>query len=297
MWDGIFFCIGGTFLYVCGATFDSTIDDIKMAKRVNKLKDLAQLFNTESKFSPLVVISGRVGSETPIICDYSPLTGVIVEKTDDGTGRAFVMGARYSRGSVLIAEKEVFDGSVGSRLNEKLGFPTGIKILGVDHVERLLPIGASMTVIGQVVKDDTGIIKVQHPYEGHLFYVGRLTVDELIADLGIVGVFMIAKHAVQCILGKRLGGKSQRRIKDQPIQICVKPKRLAVVQFLCRKWTPLGWVLSDGPKRLAQDVKGSYGKAENESDRATKDRQMPGLRMIGLEQEYNPRLIFKFSVH
>ncbi|TXG50888.1 hypothetical protein EZV62_023412 [Acer yangbiense] len=41
------------------------------------------------------------------------------------------------------------------------------------------------------------------------------------------------------------------------------------------------WVLSDGPKRLGQDVKGSYGKAENESDRATKDRQMLGLRVIG----------------
>ncbi|KAK4843984.1 hypothetical protein QYF36_015046 [Acer negundo] len=143
----------------------------------------AQLFNTESKFSPLVVISGRVGSETPIICDYSLLRGVIVEKT----------------------------------------------MLGVDHVERLLPIGASMTVIGQVVKDDTEIIKVQHPYEGHLFYVGRLTVDELIADLGMTA-----------------------------------------------------WVLSDGLKRSGQDVKGSYGKAENESDRATKDRQMLGLRVIGL---------------
>ncbi|TXG50887.1 hypothetical protein EZV62_023411 [Acer yangbiense] len=194
MWDGFFFCLGGAVLYVCGTSFDRDIDLVKMAKRVNKLKDLAQLFNTESKFSPLVVISGRVGSETPIICDYSPLGGVIVEKTtklwfkklndvgswikdssllesihkvvpwylDDGTGRAFVVGAQNSLGPVLIAKKEVFDGSVGSCLNEKLGFPTGIKVLGVEHVERLLPIGASMTD-----------------------WPGRLTVDELLADMGM----------------------------------------------------------------------------------------------------------------
>ncbi|KAK3224587.1 hypothetical protein Dsin_004449 [Dipteronia sinensis] len=130
----------------------------------------AQLSNIESKVSPLLVISGMVGSETPIICDYSQLR----------------VGAWRSLGSVLTAGKEVFDGSVGSRLNEKLGYPQGIKMLGVDHVERLLPIGAPMTVIGQVVKDDTGIIMVQRPYEGHLFYVGRKNVDELIADLGIV---------------------------------------------------------------------------------------------------------------
>lgn len=42
----------------------------------------AKLLDIESNISPSVVsISGRVGSETPINCEYSGLRGVIVEET------------------------------------------------------------------------------------------------------------------------------------------------------------------------------------------------------------------------
>lgn len=42
----------------------------------------AQLLDAASKVLPLVVsVSGRVGSDTPINCEYSGLRGVIVEQT------------------------------------------------------------------------------------------------------------------------------------------------------------------------------------------------------------------------
>ena len=41
-----------------------------------------QLLDTACKVLPLVVtVSGRVGSDTPIKCEYSGLRGVIVEET------------------------------------------------------------------------------------------------------------------------------------------------------------------------------------------------------------------------
>lgn len=41
-----------------------------------------QLLDTACKVLPLVVtVSGRVGSDTPINCEYSGLRGVIVEET------------------------------------------------------------------------------------------------------------------------------------------------------------------------------------------------------------------------
>lgn len=46
------------------------------------LPGTAQLLDTECKVLPLVVtLSGRVGSDTPINCEYSGLRGVIVEET------------------------------------------------------------------------------------------------------------------------------------------------------------------------------------------------------------------------
>ena len=43
---------------------------------------VAVLLDTASKVIPFVIcVSGRVGSETPIKCEYSGLRGVIVEET------------------------------------------------------------------------------------------------------------------------------------------------------------------------------------------------------------------------
>lgn len=52
---------------------------------LNSFLSLAQLLDSACKVLPVVVaISGRVGSDTPINCEYSGLRGVIVEETVHG---------------------------------------------------------------------------------------------------------------------------------------------------------------------------------------------------------------------
>ena len=60
--------------------------DIMMSLKIYQLLHFsAQLLDAASKVLPLVVsVSGRVGSETPINCEYSGLRGVIVEQTVHG---------------------------------------------------------------------------------------------------------------------------------------------------------------------------------------------------------------------
>lgn len=59
----------------------------------------AQLLDAASKVLPLVVtVSGRVGSDTPINCEYSGLRGVIVEQT--------VLGLNYHGNSEKLKKKK-----------------------------------------------------------------------------------------------------------------------------------------------------------------------------------------------
>lgn len=60
--------------------------DIMVSLKIYQLLHFsAQLLDAASKVLPLVVsVSGRVGSETPINCEYSGLRGVIVEQTVHG---------------------------------------------------------------------------------------------------------------------------------------------------------------------------------------------------------------------
>ncbi|KAK0580428.1 hypothetical protein LWI29_001917 [Acer saccharum] len=188
---------------------------------------------------------------------------------DDGTGRAFVVGARGASGFALTVGSEVFEESGRSLVRGTLDYLQGLKMLGVKRIERLLPTGTSLTVVGEAVKDDIGTIRVQRPHKGP-FYVSPKPINELIANLGkwarwykyasvgltVFGVFMIAKHAIHYILERR------------------------------RRWELQKRVLDAAAKRSGQEVEGSNGKAENGSDSNKKDR-MPDLCVICLEQDYN----------
>ncbi|KAH7577491.1 hypothetical protein ACOSP7_001587 [Xanthoceras sorbifolium] len=302
-WGGISCCLSGAALYLLGRSSGRDAEVLKTVTRVNQLKELAQLLDTESKVLPLIVsVCGRVGSETPISCEYSGLRGVIVEETaeqhflkhndagswiqdsalmlsmskevpwylDDGTGRAFVVGARAASGFVLTVGSEVFEESGRSLVRGTLDYLQGLKMLGVKRIERLLPTGTSLTVVGEAVKDDLGKIRVQRPHKGP-FYVSPKTIDELIANLGkwarwykhasvgltVFGVLMIAKRAIQYILERR------------------------------RRWELQKRVLAAAAKKSGQEVEGTNGKAEDGSDSNKKDRLMPDLCVICLEQDYN----------
>ncbi|KAF9607181.1 hypothetical protein IFM89_032403 [Coptis chinensis] len=262
----------------------------------------AKILDTACKVLPLVVtVSGRVGSDAPIKCD-SGLRGVIVEETaeqhflkhndsgswvedsalmlamskevpwylDDGTGRVHVVGARGANGLVLAIGREIFEESGRSLVRGTLDYLQGLKMLGVKRVERVLPIGTSLTVVGEAVKDDIGTIRIQRPHKGP-FYVSPKSIDQLIANLGIwsrfykyasmgftvVGVFLIAKHTIRYIMERRRRYDLQLR------------------------------VLAAAAQRLEQDHDGSDEKADNGLESAKKERLMPDLCVICLEHEYN----------
>ncbi|XP_071920745.1 E3 ubiquitin-protein ligase SP1-like isoform X2 [Coffea arabica] len=265
-WGGVSCCLSAAALYLLGRSSGRDADILKSVTRVNQLKDLAQLLDSAYKVLPVVVaISGRVGSDTPINCEYSGLRGVIVEETaeqhflkhndagswiqdsalmlsmckevpwylDDGTSRVNVIGARGATGLVLTVGSEVFEESGRSLVRGTLDYLQGLKMLGVKRIERVLPTGTPLTVVGEAVKDDIGTIRMQKPHKGP-FYVSHKTIDQLIANLG--------------------------------------------------RWAR---VLAAAAKRSSKEEEGSNGVSENGSDNSKKDRTMPDLCVICLEQEYN----------
>ncbi|XP_042014032.1 E3 ubiquitin-protein ligase SP1-like isoform X2 [Salvia splendens] len=303
---GITCCLSAAALYLLGRSSGRDADVLKSVTRVNQLKDLAQLLDAASKVLPLVVsVSGRVGSETPINCEYSGLRGVIVEQTaeqhflkhndagswiqdsalmlsmckevpwylDDGTSRVHVVGGRGATGLVLTVGSEVFEESGRSLVRGTLDYLQGLKMLGVKRIERVLPTGTPLTIVGEAVKDDIGSVRIQRPHKGP-FYVSDKTIDQLIANLGkwsrlykfaslglsLFGVYLVAKHAFQFIMERR------------------------------RHWELRKRVLAAAAKKAAGQEEGAdlNGKAESGSDNNTnKDRLMPDLCVICLEQEYN----------
>lgn len=302
-WGGLSCCLSAAALYVLGRSSGRDAEALKCVFRVNQLKELAQLLDTECKVLPLVVtLCGRVGSDTPINCEYSGLRGVIVEETaeqhflkhndagswiqdsalmlsmskevpwylDDGTGRAYVLGARGASGFELNIASEVFEESGRSLVRGTLDYLQGLKMLGVKRIERVLPVGSSLTVVGEAVKDDIGTVRIQRPHKGP-FYVSPKTIDQLISNLGkwarwyryasygftVFGICLIAKRAIQYIMERKRRWELQRRV-------------LAAVA-----------------RRSEQDTEGTDDKTKNAPDSAKRDRSMPDLCVICLEQEYN----------
>ncbi|GFP97867.1 hypothetical protein PHJA_001930800 [Phtheirospermum japonicum] len=242
---GITCCLSAAALYLLGRSSGRDADVLKSVTRVNQLKDLAQLLDAASKVLPLVVtVSGRVGSDTPISCEYSGIRGVIVEQTaeqhflkhndagswiqdsalmlsmckevpwylDDGTGRVNVVGARGATGLILTVGSEVFEESGRSLVRGTLDYLQGLK----------------------AVKDDIGSVRIQRPHKGP-FYVTDKTIDQLIANLG--------------------------------------------------KWSRV--LAAAAAKKAGQEEGGLNGQADNGPDTTNKDKMMPNLCVICLEQEYN----------
>ncbi|KAI3932145.1 hypothetical protein MKW92_000281 [Papaver armeniacum] len=301
-WGGLSCCLSAAALYLLGKSSGKDAEVLRSVTKVSQLKDLAQLLETACKVLPLVVtISGRVSSDTPITCEYSGLRGVIVEETaeqhflkhndagswiqdsalmlsmskevpwyvDDGTGRVFVVGARGATGLTLTVASEVFEESGRSLARGTLDYLQGLKMLGVKRIERVLPTGTSLTVVGEAVKDDIGAIRIQRPSKGP-FYVSPKSIDQLIANLGnwarvykyaslgftVFGVYLLAKHAIQYIMQRRRRWDLQKRV-----------------------------LAAAAAQRLQQDNEDSNGKTETETSK--KDHLMPDLCVICLEQEYN----------
>ncbi|ONM25667.1 E3 ubiquitin-protein ligase SP1 [Zea mays] len=261
------------------------------------MKDLAAILDTASKVLPLVVaVSGRVGSDTPLICQQSGMRGVIVEETaeqhflkhndagswiqdsavmlsvskeDDGTGRVYMVGARSAAGLILTVASEVFEESGRTLVRGTLDYLQGLKMLGVKRTERVLPTGISLTVVGEAIKDDVGTIRIQRPHKGP-FYVSPKSIDQLIMNLGkwaklyrlasmgfaTFGAFLLAKRAIQHFLERKRRHELQKR------------------------------VLNAAAQRQAREAEGSIGSSDTEPN-SKKDQLVLDICVICLEQEYN----------
>ncbi|XP_009138688.1 E3 ubiquitin-protein ligase SPL1 isoform X2 [Brassica rapa] len=269
-WSGLC-CIGAVALYLLSRRTARDVDFLKSVTRVDQLKDL------ESAVLPsIVAVSGTVGSETPIKCEHSGILSVILQETaeqqflkrnwkfswvqdtalmlpvckevpwflDDGTGRVIVEGARSGIGFELTVGGEVFEKPEASSLvRGTLDFLRGLEMLGIRRIERVLPVGTRLTVVGQTIKDGVGDVRIQKPDQGP-FYVSPIPLDHLISKVGkwsrrfkkasmglaVVGVILISKPVIKYILvrtGDFLERRQQRLLKKRVVDAAAKRKKLA----------------------------------------------------------------------
>ncbi|XP_024514852.1 E3 ubiquitin-protein ligase SP1 [Selaginella moellendorffii] len=302
-WGGITMCLSGVALYFLSRNSGRDAATLKAVRRVDQLKDLAHLLDSACKAVPLVVtVAGRVGSETPIGCDHSSLRCVILEETaeqhflkhndtgswiqdsalmlsnnkevpwflEDASGRVFIVGARGAAGLELTIASEVFEESGRSLVRGTLDYLQGLKMLGVKRVERVLPTGTALTVVGEAIKDDQGTLRIQRPHKGP-FYVTPKSIDQLIANLGkwsrwykymslgftLFGVFLVASHTIRYVMEKRRRAALNRRVMEAAAR---------------RR------------ERKEHEEVGEFAKVETATKR---DGRLPDLCVICLEQEYN----------
>lgn len=257
-WGGLC-CTGAAALYLLSRRTARDVDFLTSATRVDHLKDLE---SSKVLTSMIIAVSGVVGSETPIKCEHSDILAVILQETaaqhflkrnwkfswvqdtafmlpvskevpwflDDGTGRVIVEGAQSAIGFALTPGGEVLEKpEPSSLLRGTLDFLRGLKMLGIRRVERVLPIGTPLTVVGQTIKDGVGDVKIQKPDQGRPFYVSPIPLDQLISNAGkwsrrfkkasmglaIVGVILISMPVIQHILmrtGDLLETRRQQRL-------------------------------------------------------------------------------------
>ncbi|THU46604.1 hypothetical protein C4D60_Mb09t06670 [Musa balbisiana] len=105
---------------------------------------------------------------------------------DDGNGRVYVVGARGDPGLPLTVASEDFEksGKYCSTCGcETLDNQRGREMLGVQQRKKILPVGTTLTIVGEAIKGDDGKIQIQKPHKGTV-YVSRMNIDQLIEDYG-----------------------------------------------------------------------------------------------------------------
>ncbi|VVB06687.1 unnamed protein product [Arabis nemorensis] len=243
---------------------------LKSVTRVYHLKDLAKLL--EAKRPSIIGVSGRVGSETPIKSDRSGILGVIVEETEDGTGRVNVAGAQGATGFALTVRNEVLEKpEPASLVLGTLDYLRGFKMLGVRRIEHVLPLGTQLTVVGKAVKDGIGDVRIQKTEQGP-FYVSPVPLitssvkwsrrfKHASMGLTLLGLFLISKTAIEYFLDAY--AKREERV-TQGLEFAVNIMSL-----------------SPGLKR----------KHETSSDGSDTDGDAPDLCVICLERKYNAAFV------
>ncbi|TQD86509.1 hypothetical protein C1H46_027998 [Malus baccata] len=157
-------------------------------------------------------------------------------------------------------------------------------LLGVQRTEHVLPIGISLSVVGEAVKDNVGTIRIQKPHKGP-FYVSTKSIDELIAShknwarflkcasfgVAVIGLTLIAAELDKYIR-ERLCGSEWLRSR----------RRAAAVADIRSRQHNAG---SSDTRAVAADYIRS--QRDNAGERAAAAPDGANSCVICLEQQYN----------
>ncbi|KHN18901.1 hypothetical protein glysoja_028270 [Glycine soja] len=163
-WGGLSCCLSAAALYLLGRSSGRDAEILKSVTRVNQLKELEQHFLKHNDAGSWIQDSALMLSMSKEVPWY----------LDDGTDRVHVVGARGAAGFALPVGSEAFEESGRSLVRGTLDYLQGLKMLGVKRIERVLPVGTSLTVVGEAAKDDVGAFRIQRPHKGP-FYVSPKT--------------------------------------------------------------------------------------------------------------------------
>ncbi|KAL0672545.1 hypothetical protein Bca4012_000525 [Brassica carinata] len=152
-------CGAGVF-YLLGREIKRRANYLSNILRVIELKRLGDYLQGDTT-NILVVVSGKVGSAEPLNCKQG-LLSVFVEEKEDNTGRVNVVEAESAVGFRDILNKYPLN-IPSSEIFKKLVKPKGFKVLKYCCHESALNIGASLTFVGEAVRDKAGNIMIQRP--------------------------------------------------------------------------------------------------------------------------------------
>lgn len=248
-WRGLSTCFGGAALYLLSRSTGRDAATLGSVRRVSRLRELASILAQGDGEEPVVVgVHGRVGSNSPLTGPRSNMRCVVLEETaeqyfmrqsdsgawvqeslvtlqssreapwhlEDATGKVSIVGARSGAGLELSVASQVFEPNGRSLVRGTLDYLQGFKVLGTKRVERVLPVGAALTAVGEAVADGKGGISIQRPAKGP-FFVTHRSLDQLIAALGAwsrlyrwlsvgctaYGVYLLVGHAIRHLLRRR----------------------------------------------------------------------------------------------
>ncbi|CAN6810711.1 unnamed protein product [Brassica oleracea] len=184
-------CGAGVF-YLLGREIKRRANYLSNILRVIELKRLGDYLQGDTT-NILVVVSGKVGSAEPLNCKQGLLSVFVEEKAkvhfeiklesghlikrslnyllqqketswylEDNTGRVNVVEAESAVGFRDILNKYPLN-IPSSEIFKKLVKPEGFKVLKYCCHESALNIGASLTFVGEAVRDKAGNIMIQRP--------------------------------------------------------------------------------------------------------------------------------------
>lgn len=187
-WGGVASCVVGGFFYLIAwakGREARQLEKVLVIERLADLKHLADLFPL------LVAVTGRAFTDKPLDCELSSVPAVIAQITEEqhslkqvvtgdwlkdvatvrssirecpwavedarGSVRLPVVEGRNASGDLaLTVSGDVFKEDERPLARRAVDHLLGWKVLGMRRVERVLPVGAVVTAVGEAVQSPTG---------------------------------------------------------------------------------------------------------------------------------------------